>query len=236
MADPIQTEETPPENVAADGEISAENLRERHYLWMARAFAVISVVALLANVIMLTALFSLMPIMRVQPFYLSTFDKDQQIITIVRPDNATLSSQVLQESFIRQYLLAYFTIGSDVDELERRWGNDGLIAWMSETGVREEFLNTALPLLEQAKKDGLTRNVRILVVNRYRVEQQGSVIWNAEVELTSMKRNIDVPEKSKWRVHMEVVFRPTRRGLLWSQRLKNPLGFTVLRFGMEPIS
>ncbi len=218
-----------------ESDISEEAVKERRYLWMARTFALVCVVSFLATLILLSALFSLLPIVRVQPFYLSTMDKDQQIISIQRPNYAELDMNLLTESFIRQYLLSRLTVGTNIPELERRWGIDGSVNWMSESSVFQEFARTANLLLEQARKEGLTRNVKILVVSPYRSEGEGVNVWRAEIELTDMKQGDSQPTKSKWLVVMQVAFRPTRPGLTWDQRLKNPLGFTVLKFGIQAL-
>lgn len=214
-----------------ESDISEEALKERHYLWMARTFALVGVVAFLANLMLLGALFSLLPIMRIQPFYITTQDKDQQIINVLRPSKATLDSDMLQESLIRQYLLERLTMGTDIEELERRWGLDGLVNWMSSQVVAQEFVSTTGALLEMARRDGMTRNVNILSANVYRREAD-RVVWRIVLELQDMRKDAREPEKSRWIVNMAVNFQPNRPGLTWSQRLKNPLGFTVVNYGM----
>ncbi len=215
-------------------EVSPEAQRERSYLWMSRVFGLVSMAALIANLILIVAVFSLLPIVRVQPFYVSTQDKDQQIITIQRPAPEVLSSKELQESFVRQYLVARLGIGSDVNELERRWGNDGLVQWMSGEAVFNEFLRTAPALVAQAQQEGLTRNVRILNASTYPV-QGGGIVWQAEVELVDMKLDMKELVKTKWAVLLEIRFGQLREGLRWDQRLKNPLGFSVVRFSMRAL-
>ncbi|MBO7258259.1 MAG: hypothetical protein J6V11_04910, partial [Alphaproteobacteria bacterium] len=162
------------EEIALESDISEEAVKERRYLWMARTFALVSVVSFLVNILLLFAVFSLVPLMRVQPFYLSTQDKDQQIIRVVRPRSADLNAQVLGESFIRQYLLARFTVGTNIPSLENTWGIDGLVAHESAPSVFQEFLQTSNGLIELAKKDGFTRGVRILTVVQLSTEKDGS--------------------------------------------------------------
>lgn len=224
-----------PQDRHLESDISEEAVKERHYLWMARTFALVAVVSFLATVILISALFSLLPIVRVQPFYLSTLNKDQQVISVTRPNFNKIDMNLLTESFIRQYLLARLTIGSNIAELERRWGIDGNINWMSETSVFSEFARSADTLIKQAKTDGLTRDVKILVVSPYRSENNEN-IWRVELELIDMKHGVSEPITTKWIVIMKVAFRPTRPGLIWDQRLKNPLGFTVIRFGIQAFS
>ncbi len=213
--------------------LSKEATNESRYLWMTRVFALVAVVSFLANIMLVMALFSLIPLVRVQPFYVHTLDKDEQIISVSRPPADTLTSEILQESFVRQYLLARLTIGSNIPELERRWGLDGTVNWMSETSVFQEFAQSAALLIDQAKKEGLTRDVKILVVSKYRTNPGEGDIWRAELELTDMKQDSSQPVTSKWVVVMQVDFRPSRPGLLWKDRLKNPLGFTVMKFGIQ---
>ena len=42
----------------SSSEVSEESLRERRYLWTARAFAIVTVVSFVTNIIMLMALYS----------------------------------------------------------------------------------------------------------------------------------------------------------------------------------
>lgn len=218
-----------------ESDISEEAVKERRYLWMARTFALVCVVSFLANIILLGALFSLVPLVRVQPFYLSTQDKDEQIITVVRPSDADIDKDILAESFIRQYLLARFTVGTNIPALENTWGIDGIISWESAPSVFQEFAATSEALIAQAKREGFTRNVRILTVVKLTAPNAQEEIWQAELELSDMKQGSSAPTVSRWRATLQIEFRPNREGLRWSQRLKNPLGFTVVKFGMQAI-
>lgn len=220
------------DNRVMEKDISEEAVKERRYLWMARTFALVAVVSFLSTVILICALVSLLPIVRVQPFYLTTLNKDQQVISVTRPDFNKIDMNLLTESFIRKYLLARLSIGTNIAELERRWGIEGDVNWMSETSVFSEFARSADNLIKQARTDGLTRNVKILVASPYR-SRPGENIWRIELELTDMKHSDVEPVTTKWVALMRVEFRPTRPGLIWEQRLKNPLGFTVVRFGIQ---
>lgn len=207
-------------------DVSEEALKERSYLWMARAFGLICIVTLIANLILYSALDSLMPLVRVQPFFITTQDKDQQIIEIIRPNSRVLSSKQLQESFVRQYLVARLGIGSDTEELKRRWGIDGTIQWMSSDSVFTVFLRDyATGLIAQAESEGLTRDVEILNVSE--IPRQNEVLWRAEVRLTDRSRSSPIPQITEWTIDMRIVFGVLRNGLTYDQRLQNPLGFTV---------
>ena len=193
---------------------------------MARVFGLICVVAFIANLILYSALDSLMPLVRVQPFFITTQDKDQQIIKIARPHPSRLSSKQLQESFVRQYLVARLGIGSDTDELKRRWGIDGTIRWMSSEAVFSVFLRDfATGLIEKADGEGLTRDVEIINVSE--IPREREVLWQAQVRLIDRSRSAPEPQVTEWLVDMVIVFGALNDGLRHEQRLQNPLGFRV---------
>ena len=223
------------QEVVLESDISEEAVRERQSLWMARTFALVAVVSFLANLLLLVAVFSLVPLVRVQPFYLSTQDKDKQIIQVVRPNIADLNTEVLGESFIRQYLLARFTVGTNIPSLENTWGIDGLIDMESSQTVFQEFLRESHGLVELAKKEGFTRNVRILTVVRLRIEPDGLEYWQADLEFADMSRKEPEPKYMKRRAVLQIYFDPVQENLEWANRLKNPLGFKVLKFGIEEL-
>ncbi len=217
---------------------SQEMLQEERYLWMARAFSLVALLAFVANLLMLFALSGLNPLVRVQPFYLQTQAKDEQVLSIVRPPKEELNSDVLQQSLIREYLLARFGISSDPNEVERRWGLEGPVFAMSAPSVYQDFLNQeSTKMLDQARRDGLTRNVRIGVVNKQEdYSADDAAVWFADIELIDMSQKVSDSFTSKWKITMEVMFLPPRKNIEWSQRLRNPLGFTVTKFGRKPIT
>ena len=217
-------------------DVSAEAKKERSYLWMARVFCLTCVVTFVTDLILLAALQSLLPLVRVQPFFIVTQDKDKQVIRVERPGRAFLSSKVLQESFVRQYIVARFLIGTDVDELERRWGTDGTVQWMSSNAVFDEFnVRYAGGLTKEAKENGLTRDVNILNV-RLDPREDGQVVWVAEVRLKDMSRTTPQPKITDLQVTMIIEFGNFRNNLSWEQRLKNPLGFVVKGWGQKDLT
>ena len=212
-----------------------EVLQEERYLWMARAFVVMMVLAVICDVILLIALANVTPVLRIQPFYVEIQNKDQQIVSVMRPTLETLNSDILKESLVRQYILARFGVGSDLTELEERWGADGPVSWMSDEAIYAEFLQKESKHAQNlAQADNFVRNVRILSVNKTRAGgPNGSDTWQAELEFQDMDRTRTKPVISRCVADLATVFRPTRAGLTWSDRLKNPLGFVISDFGIQ---
>ena len=119
---------------------SQEMLKTDRYLWIARAFSAVAVLALVANVLLFVAISSLYPLVRIQPFYLNVLDKNQQVIEITPLDADKLQSKENVEALVRQYVLARFEIGNDIKEVESRFGPDGIVALMSSENTYKEFL------------------------------------------------------------------------------------------------
>ena len=120
-------------------EVSEENLRERRYLWTARAFAIVFVVSFITNIIMLMALFSLVPLVRVQPYELIFSDKNTQTVAVqpLQADKTVLNG--ISESMIRQYVTARHSITSDPDEMAYRWGANGIVRQLSTDNIFASF-------------------------------------------------------------------------------------------------
>ena len=216
-------------------------LQEERYLWMARAFVVMTVLAVICDIILLIALANVTPVLRVQPFYFTTQNKEQQVLSVSRPDFDVLNSDYIKESLVRQYLMAYFGVGSDLNELQARWSEGGSVYWMSDRAVYMDFIKApengrrggyARQVLDIAEKDNFTRDVRVMALNPVKTGVNGSDVWQADLEFKDMDRASTQPRTSRWNVNVQTTFR-TLKELSWRDRLKNPLGFTVVNIGYK---
>ncbi len=209
-------------------EVSVDQLRERRYLWTARAFAIVSAVALCVNLVLLLAIVHLMPLKRVEPFLLTFQSKDEQVVRI-RPLSKDMAAEdIISEAMIRQYVLLRNTMVSDVDEMSFRWGPDGPLRWMSSAQVYNQFSKTVKDWLSRIKLEGLTREVRIESV----VRQQN--IWLVYIVTRDMLPEAEEPAVSRWRVRLSIkYFAKDQRQVKYINRLKNPLGFSVDGYSIE---
>jgi type IV secretory pathway component VirB8 len=117
---------------------SQEQLKNERYLWIARAFSVVAVLSIVANMLLLFAIGSLVPLVRVRPYFLTLLDKNQQVVEITPVQNEKLNSDIIR-SLIRQYVLARYTVTSDLEELNERWGPNGIVYQMSSQEVYSTF-------------------------------------------------------------------------------------------------
>ena len=212
----------------SDQELSVDLLRERRYLWTARAFAIVSAVALCVNLVLLITIAHLMPLKRVEPFLLTFQNRDEQVVRI-RPLSKDMQAEdVISEAMIRQYVLLRNTMISDVDEMAFRWGPEGPLRWMSSSQVFNQFRKTVKDWLARIKLEGLTREVRIESV----VRNQNT--WLVYIVTRDMLPEAEEPAISRWRIRLSVkYFAKEQREVKYVNRLKNPLGFAVDKYAIE---
>ena len=210
---------------------SQEVLKTERYLWIARAFSAVAVLAFVANVILFAAIGSLYPLVRIQPFYLNIMDKNQQVIDIQSIDATELQSATVLEALVRQYVLARYEVGENIQEVEERWEIDGIVSLMSTPTVYEEVITVQMPRLENdIKKDGLT--VKAFITTAQPISKNRSK-WQVNLKLQQMRRNSVAPEEKELIVRLEVQYDPLMKRAnrpTWQDRLKNPLGFRVISY------
>lgn len=216
------------QNALRTEEISVDLLRERRYLWTARAFAIVSGVALCVNLVLLVAIMHLMPLKRVEPFLLTFQNKEEQVVKIKPLASDMAAEDIISEAMIRQYVLLRNTMIADIDEMAFRWGPDGPLRWMSSSQVYNQFSKTVKDWLARIKLEGLTREVRIESV----VRNQNT--WLVYIVTRDMLPEAEEPAISRWRIRLSIkYFAQGQNEVKYINRLKNPLGFAVDRYMIE---
>ena len=206
---------------AKSEDVYVANIAEKRYLWTARAFAVITALSLCCNVVLIMAIFQVVPLYRVEPFLLTFQDRSEQVYNIQPITTELRNRKAITEVFVREYVLLRSTFMSDVSEVEARWMPGGPIQEMSTNTVYQEFLdNVAKKAISIIKNQGMTRDVKILSVN-----ELADDVWQVEYETKDMYPDSAEPELGYWTASLNVGYR--RKSVKHGDRLKNPVGFTV---------
>jgi type IV secretory pathway component VirB8 len=203
-----------------------EDLRERRYLWTARAFTVVFVISFCANIVLIISILNMIPLNRVEPFMLTFQDKTEQIVNIEPLLNIS-DSDVITESYVRQYVVQRNALLPDINEMTMRWGTEGPVRYMSSPVVYQDFVNQTRDALEQAQNSGFTRSVDIISVNRLSKD-----VWQAEIETKDMSYGATEPDVSRWTIILRIGYFLNPK-VKYSLRLKNPVGFTVREYSMK---
>lgn len=208
-------------------EVFVANVAEKRYLWTARAFAVITALSLCCNVVLILAIFQILPLYRVEPFLLTFQNRSEQVYNIQPITTELRNRKAITEVFVREYVLLRSTFSRDVAEVEARWMPGGPIQEMSTNKVYQDFLdNVAKKAVGIIKNQGMQRNVKILSVN-----ELADGVWQVEYETQDMFPDSAQPEIGYWTASLNVGYR--RKKVKYGDRLKNPVGFTVIKYALS---
>lgn len=211
---------------ASNKDVFVGNIAEKRYLWTARAFAIITAISMCCGIVLILAIFQVMPLFRIEPFLLSFQNKNEQIVKIKPLEGGMESQKKITETFIRQYVLLRSSFTRDITEMEARWYPDGAIQELSSSAVYQDFLkNTAEKALSIIKARGLTRKIKILTVN-----ELSKGWWQVEYETSDMLPESVKPKVNAWTASIEVDYR--RKQVKYDERFKNPVGFTVKKYSL----
>lgn len=215
-----------PQRQARNEDVFVANVGEKRYLWTARAFAIITAISLCCNIVLILAIMQVLPLYRVEPFLLTFQNKEEQVYNIQPIKGRMEDQKAITEVFVRQYVLLRSSFDRDVQEMEARWMPGGPLQEMSSSAVYTEFLEkTAKKALDLIRARSLQRNVRILTVN-----ELGRGLWQVEYETQDMYPDSPAPEVNYWTASLRIAY--NRKNVKYGERLKNPVGFTVVRYSL----
>ena len=216
-------------NINRSEESLVVNASEKRYLWTARAFAVVTAISVCCNLLLLLTISNILPLYRVEPYLLTLADKSEQVYTIVPYSRDMEAKKSITETFIRQYILLRTTLLPDIDEMLSRWQDGGDLQEMSSPVVYEDFMKkTGVPLMKRMKNDGLTTNVKIITVNEI---EEG--VWQVEYKVDYFLPSMPTPKTHRYRATLRTQY--VRRKVQYKERLKNPVGFKVISYGVSQI-
>lgn len=215
-----------PQRQARNEDVFVANVGEKRYLWTARAFAIITAISLCCNIVLILAIMQVLPLYRVEPFLLTFQNKEEQVYNIQPIKGRMEDQKAITEVFVRQYVLLRSSFDRDVQEMEARWMPGGPVQEMSSSAVYTEFLEkTAKKALDLIRVRSLQRNVRILTAN-----ELGRGLWQVEYETQDMYPDSPAPEVNYWTASLRIAY--NRKSVKYGERLKNPVGFTVVRYSL----
>lgn len=215
-----------PQRRIQNSDVFVANIGEKRYLWTARAFAIITALSICCNIVLILAIFQVLPLYRVEPFLLTFQNRSEQVYNIQPIREGLRNQKAITEVFVRQYVLLRSSFMRDSSEMEARWSADGPVKEMSSPKVYQDFLdNTAKKALQVINSRGLSRDVKILSVN-----ELANGIWQVEYETRDMYPESVQPEVNYWTASLNVTYR--KKSVKYGDRLKNPVGFTVTRYSL----
>lgn len=217
----------PRQSSKAKDDIFVANVAEKRYLWTARAFAVITALSLCCNIVLILAIFQVIPLYRVEPFLVTFQNQSEQVYNIKPVTGELRNRQAITEVFVRDYVLQRSAFSRDVDLAKTRWMPGGMIQEMSTAKIYQEFWdNVGQKALSVIQEKGMERKIKILSIN-----ELTTGVWQVEYEASDTYPDSTSPEISYWTASLSVTYR--RKTVKYGERLKNPLGFTVTKYALS---
>lgn len=215
-----------PRRASGADKLFVASIAEKRYLWTARAFAIITALSLCCNIVLILAIFQVMPLYRVAPFLLTFQSQAERVYNITPITGELRNYKAVTEVFVRDYVLQRSTFTSDIDIAKSRWMPGGTIQEMSSPQIYQDFWdNVGKKALTFIQEKGMERKVRILSIN-----ELSNNIWQVEYETSDTYPSSLSPEINYWTASMTINYR--RKTVKYGERLKNPLGFTVVKYAL----
>lgn len=211
-------------------EQASKTFKQTYYLWVSRFFVLLSIISMSFLVLASLALFRLAPMVTVEPLLLiKNIDSNNLVETeVISHDMA--SRDKIMKMFINRYVELRNSIVRDPMEMMMRWSRAGMVSFLSDTRVYNEFGAKVAPMIETIGGLEFTRDTEITSITR----QGGakSRVWKVDFKTYDLPVQDDNGVKKiktkYWTASVTAYFNPDRAFSFY--RLINPLGFTVIRY------
>ena len=223
-----------------------------YYKWIARLMTLLATMSLIYLVCSSLVLLTLVPKILVdgQIFTLFT-DSDsfvkreyvsaKEVFRTGNKKDIMESREEVMINFIKQYIELRNTYIKDELEMQKRWMWGGLVSYLSDSSVYNEFAEIYPKLQQEMDENNASRSVEFISIKRTGVKK--SDIWEVvfktydfsfgtNSEYSSKQAKPKIIEKY-WKVNIGCATSPYRR--LAYVRLLNPLGFYVITYSQSEI-
>lgn len=213
-----------------------------------RAVTLVAVISGLLNVAMVMLIITLFPLQKVIPFLVTFKSQDSQVVKVEPLEADAQSMRYASEDSIRQYVTMRHKVVPDFNIMNEQWGPKSRIAAQTATAAYQDFRKASDDELKQLVSQNYTRDVQINSVTRLpdgtwqvaftTVDHSAGQVLPAppsggfSAGIGASNQGIVQPGESRqeWVATMRIAYQPQR--VRFSDRLLNPLGFTVTDYSV----
>jgi type IV secretory pathway component VirB8 len=203
----------------------------------AKAVIIIFILSIVINFILLITINSLTPTKRIEPYYVAMRSKADHIMKIERavntrkPDLSNKWERSFVEALIRKYVILRESIVPNNYDMDKKWGSNSDVFYMSSDRVIEDFTNWPIYTKGLNNPDDLVREVHINTIefqpNRVEWDVNGYYIDRYPEGTSEIKKDFEITIK--------VDFDLSDIERKYKNRWKNPLGFKVIQYEHQEI-
>lgn len=199
----------------------------RRMRFSARLFATVASASLFSNVVLAATLFALAPLKERVPYLVQILDKDSVVATIEPVRDTAPGIERLTESLAREYVRYRNEIVRSQQEMERRWGPNGILPLMQSPQESANFVRGIVSVYKELKEQDVTREIRILSSSQL----SRLSIYQVEFEAIERDAKDQVIRRALYLATLEVTYEPKRIQGAEASFL-NPTGFTVISYSV----
>lgn len=207
--------------------VHVEAFPERRYLWTSRLLVILSGLSICFNIMLASAIYLMLPLIRVTPEFYSINKYFSQIEQVQKREVRFPVSDLITEQHIYEYLTMRYTIGKDYESLIRQWGSDSPVFWYSAPAIYDDFFtNEVRANIAGFKNESLERYIEIEWV---RPLSRG--LWQAQFKTYDITADSLEPVVNYWRATMRIAY----RRLVFENKedtVYNPYGFIVTSYSL----
>ena len=207
--------------------VHVEAFPERRYLWTSRLLVILSGLSICFNMMLASAIYLMLPLIRVTPEFYSINKYFSQIEQVQKREVRFPVSDLITEQHIYEYLTMRYTIGKDYESLIRQWGSDSPVFWYSAPAIYDDFFtNEVRANIAGFKNESLERYIEIEWV---RPLSRG--LWQAQFKTYDITADSLEPVVNYWRATMRIAY----RRLVFENKEDtgyNPSGFIVTSYSL----
>ena len=204
--------------------------RANQFMWISRIFGIVCFFLTGTAALLSLVLLHLTSETEVNTFVVTspTFSEN---LAYFEPLHAEASKMdTLAEMFVRQYVSARHTIFANAREMRVAWGGGGLVAKMSSPSVYEKFAEMP-EVIRMLELEDDQPSKKTTEVDMKRIIKDGWNNWQVFFDTRMLNNETGGdPEVTSWIATVQFRYYASR--MLMVNRLKNPLGFTVVQYNV----
>lgn len=199
---------------------------ERRYLKTSRIMAIASIISMCGTIILGCILFYLAPQLSIKPRIVVLNRYDDIVQPIEGFTSRIPAFTLMTEKYVTDYVKLRNSVTPDLNVMNEQWGPESLFNIMSTADTYALNMQERARALEEIRKSGLKRDVKILWAER--LNNRGITNWRVRYETTDTFTDGRPPEHDSWYATMTVGYAPRR--ISQAYKMQNPAGFIVYSY------
>lgn len=218
----------------SDIRITESKKLEKRFLWIERILGIILMISLISNIVMIMAFLQLTPTVRTQPFYVVMRNYADHKLKINQEDitnyiRTAEAKELILKNLVKKYVINRESFVPNDYEMNRKWGPESEIYYMSSNRVFKEFINW--PIYKKGLEN--TKNKTRDVVLTEIVPYNNGTLWEIKGKYIDQWEPTDKQETKDFKLDIQVKLNPLnpdKTERTQNNKWKNPLGFYVEKY------